>query len=512
MKITYIKIISFIFLGILILPFSFALASESNGTVDSTYKYAWSENIGWINFGCDNCNVSITDSAITGYAWSNNYGWINLNPSSSGVANDGEGNLSGQAWGENTGWIDFSGVTVDSSGYFNGYASGNVTGNISFNCANTGSCSSSDFKVSTDWRPTSSRTSSEQSSGSSSNGGGVIIPGMFDKPKTPLKGFKVMVNGGANTTDNRTVSLSFDVGSNVKKIAISNTDDFKDASQESYIPIKQWDLCSKFGNTVKLQNCTEGKHTVYVKFYTQFGRSSQIFSDDIVYNPKELLVKSFGKIVAVKFFKSSLHLGDTGEDVKMLQHFLNKKGFILSTQGSGSLGNETKYFGRKTFQALKQFQEKYKEEILIPVGLKSATGFFGPSTRLFANSNLFKKQPIGVSKIQKEALIISKKDIDKTYSNSSFIFTKTLRLGMENDDIKKMQQLLNLDADTKLIENGVGSRGNETKYFGALTKDAVQRFQAKYNIVSSGDERTTGYGLVGPKTRVKLQEVFDADK
>ena len=30
-----------------------ASASETNGTIDTTYKYAWGENIGWINFGCD---------------------------------------------------------------------------------------------------------------------------------------------------------------------------------------------------------------------------------------------------------------------------------------------------------------------------------------------------------------------------------------------------------------------------------------------------------------------------
>lgn len=36
----------------------------------------------------------------------------------------------------------------------------------------------------------------------------------------------------------------------------------------------------------------------------------------------------------------------------------------------------------------------------------------------------------------------------------------------------------------------------------------MQRFQKKYNIVSSGTPETTGYGLVGPKTRAKLNEVF----
>ncbi|MEA2065297.1 MAG: GIY-YIG nuclease family protein, partial [Patescibacteria group bacterium] len=82
-----------IFIGI---PF-IALASVTDGTIDNTYKYAWSENTGWVNFGCDNCDVHITDSGLSGYALSETIGWINLN----NVINDGAGNLSGYAWSEN---------------------------------------------------------------------------------------------------------------------------------------------------------------------------------------------------------------------------------------------------------------------------------------------------------------------------------------------------------------------------------------------------------------------------
>src|SRR3989339_174345 len=97
-------------------------ASETNGVIDTTDKYAWGENIGWINFGCDGCDVEITDAEITGYARSSQYGWINLNPTTSGVKNDGTGILSGSAWSSNLGWIDFTGVTINSNGEFLGYA------------------------------------------------------------------------------------------------------------------------------------------------------------------------------------------------------------------------------------------------------------------------------------------------------------------------------------------------------------------------------------------------------
>lgn len=48
------------------------------------------------------------------------------------------------------------------------------------------------------------------------------------------------------------------------------------------------------------------------------------------------------------------------------------------------------------------------------------------------------------------------------------------------------------------------SEGLVTGYFGALTRAAVQRFQAFYGIVSSGTPASTGYGRVGPMTLAKI--------
>ena len=131
-----------------------ALASTTDGTIDPNnegYKYAWGENIGWINFGTSNGNVHVTDSALSGYALSETVGWINLD----GVVNDGEGNLSGYAWGENVGYIKFNptngGVTINSSGEFSGSALSENVGWIIFG---------GDYKVKTDWRPASIRTTS----------------------------------------------------------------------------------------------------------------------------------------------------------------------------------------------------------------------------------------------------------------------------------------------------------------------------------------------------------------
>ena len=56
-------------------------------------------------------------------------------------------------------------------------------------------------------------------------------------------------------------------------------------------------------------------------------------------------------------------------------------------------------------------------------------------------------------------------------------------------------------------DNEVYPEGLVTGFFGNLTEQAVKRFQAKYGVVSSGSPETTGYGMVGPKTRAKIQEV-----
>ncbi len=137
-------------------------ASSTDGTIDSVYKYAWSEKLGWINFGLTSGNVHVLDTRLTGYVWNENTGWIILDLSTSTyVANDSEGVLSGYAWGEGIGWIDFNGVTIDSNGYFHGYASSTLGGQISFNCLNMGTCGVSDWKTKTDWVKASLRSQAQ---------------------------------------------------------------------------------------------------------------------------------------------------------------------------------------------------------------------------------------------------------------------------------------------------------------------------------------------------------------
>ena len=216
----------------------------------------------------------------------------------------------------------------------------------------------------------------------SSSGGGGGSPAMWTLPTVPSGGFKVYINGGALTTSNRNVSLNFNAGTDIKKMAISMIGDFTDASQEDYIISKQWDLCSKFGGSIKNPTCPDGTYTVYVKFYTAYGRSSNnaFASSTIMLKANTATGENLQQTTNLPFTKT-LSYKQTDADVKRLQIFLNSyPDTKLADTGVGSQGKETNYFGPLTKKAVIKFQEKYAKDILSPWGLIKGTGFVGKTT------------------------------------------------------------------------------------------------------------------------------------
>jgi len=107
-----------------------------------------------------------------------------------------------------------------------------------------------------------------------SGGGGMPVE-WYNLPKPPISGFRILINSGANYTNNRKVALNLIGGLDTARMAISNFPDFRDAGQKTYVTTKEWDLCQ--GQT----NCPDEKYTVYAKFYAPWGTASEVVSDTI---------------------------------------------------------------------------------------------------------------------------------------------------------------------------------------------------------------------------------------
>jgi len=80
-------------------------------------------------------------------------------------------------------------------------------------------------------------------------------------------------------------------------------------------------------------------------------------------------------------------------------------------------------------------------------------------------------------------------------SVTSCNFTRSLTVGSRGEDVKCLQQYLNANGFT-IASSGSGSSGNETTYFGSLTRSAVARWQAANGISPAA-------GYFGPISRAK---------
>jgi peptidoglycan hydrolase-like protein with peptidoglycan-binding domain len=85
---------------------------------------------------------------------------------------------------------------------------------------------------------------------------------------------------------------------------------------------------------------------------------------------------------------------------------------------------------------------------------------------------------------------------------------RDLSVGMTGEDVRQLQIFLNTDSETQIASgSAAGAPGFETSYYGALTANAVTRFQEKYAadiLAPLGLTRGTGY--LGASTRQKIAE------
>lgn len=180
--------------ALLFLAANYAITwAATNISATTAEHFAWDEQTGWWDFYLTD-TVEVDNTKIKGYA-SSSFGYISFDcftspnenicgTSNYGICNgpgphvaDGtcpnataNGELSGWAWNDNIGWISFCGglsdsmcpgtityqVTIETNGDFSGWAWNDIVGWISFNCGNYSGCDTSNYKVNTSWRATSS--------------------------------------------------------------------------------------------------------------------------------------------------------------------------------------------------------------------------------------------------------------------------------------------------------------------------------------------------------------------
>jgi len=236
--------------------------------------------------------------------------------------------------------------------------------------------------------------------GDTSSGGGGISVGVGGGGSA----YDLSINGGATTTPTTSVTLSL-YGSAAYTMEVSQTSTFAGTAWIPYATTMPWTLSS-----------IPGVQTVYVQFKAVGGTIAGNAEESINYVPAGTPASASTTIPAITpstvsstaslaaelaglqaelatlenqagesqpaaapaqfTFTRNLSLGMTGSDVKELQLFL-----ILEDSGPAArklaAHGTTLYFGSLTRSALIEFQQL--------VGIKPASGYFGPITRAYVN-------------------------------------------------------------------------------------------------------------------------------
>ena len=123
---------------------------------------------------------------------------------------------------------------------------------------------------------------------------------------------------------------------------------------------------------------------------------------------------------------------------------------------------------------------------------------FIPTTPVFADTaSLIQELQAKIQELQKQLVDLQVSTTGTVESAPSRIvgvgFSETLQKGSRGDAVTRLQEFLKTRTDSY-------PDGLITGYFGALTESAIKRFQVKYGI--------DPVGIVGPKTRAKLNEIL----
>ncbi|MBU0614253.1 peptidoglycan-binding protein [Patescibacteria group bacterium] len=355
----------------------------------------------------------------------------------------------------------------------NGVCNSDASGNMQF--VYTGGYSSQTFAL------------EKMSSGSST----ILLP-----PTEPEGGFVLEINHRASATNTPAVSLTLD-GGTAARMAISNTPDFNLVSQEAYNTSQTWNLCwSDYYNETPT-TCSDGEYTVYVKFYSSQGVASDIVEATITLNSEATDIEEGEEDKT----EGTDEDGDTSENVSEVLALTIENGAMTTTKKTvtlqiGATQDVAEIFVTNDpyFMSGTQFTYSSTLEWNLCGGDVCTNGEKAVYVKFYDDSG--------------RLLGIKYDSIVMQYESSLGKFTQNLAPESSNESVRDLQQFLNQNGFT-VAEDGYGTPGNETTYFGSLTRAAVIRFQEAYaEQILHPIGLTRGTGFVGTMTRALINSLI----
>ena len=290
-------------------------------------------------------------------------------------------------------------------------------------------------------------------------------------PAAPAGGFTATVtntttstSSGSTSSSTTTVpvvtssslSLNITAGADTKYVAIATSNNFATANLMPYTPGVQ-----------NYQLTTAGPQDLYIKFYNQYGNSTE---------PLKISVNYQGPTVPTTTTPTTGYLS-------LWQSVWNKYNAPTVTTNTttptiGSTAPTTNTGSTSTNSYLSSWQSVWSKY--------SAPAVMGQKI-------VSKPVPsINPPTSGPEPTVVP-----QNINPSSYVFTYNLELGMVDTAVREMQTILARYPD-------IYHEATVSGYFGRQTLSAVQRFQERYGLAKLGG---AGYGYVGPKTRELLNEL-----
>ena len=240
------------------------------------------------------------------------------------------------------------------------------------------------------------------------------------------------------------------------------------------------DIWMGFGDEGLTRALQWGRRTVDVLVY---GVNPEI--QDEVYLEGYTAAEAFiqNTVLAPMAFPDDLFYGNRSDDVSRMQQYLKDWGYELEVSG---------FYGADTAKAIYQFQLDYS---IVRTFDELGAGHFGIQTRTMFDQLLEGEGPDPESVKLKKGESLLKENPDLYEEKTSF--AAGVGLGESGETVRVLQEQL----------TALGFyRAEITGYYGAVTENAVFKFQQSQGIVETIDDLGAGY--FGPVTRANMNAIL----